>query len=69
MTVNVVGSPVQPLALAVTCTVATSGEVPGLAAVKALMLPLPLVPKPTSAVLVHEMLAPLTELVKLRAGA
>lgn len=65
VTVNVVAGPVHPFAVAVTDTVATTGVLPVLLAVNAEMPPVPLVPNPTSALLVQAKVAPDTSLVKL----
>jgi hypothetical protein len=65
VTVNVVGVPTQPFAVGVTVTVAITGVVPALAAVYAVMFPLPLVPNPTSLVLVQLNVVPDTGPLKL----
>ena len=64
VTLKVLTGPLHPLALAVTLTVATTGALPVLVAVKAAMEPVPLVPKPTSTVLVQAKVAPPTLLPK-----
>ena len=66
--VNVLAGPVHPFAVAVTDTVATIGALVELLAVNAEMSPVPLVPKPTSALLVHANVAPGTLLLKLIAA-
>ena len=53
VTVNVVAGPVQPLIVAFTLTVAITGLMLLLVAVKAGITPTPLKPKPTSMVLVQ----------------
>ena len=66
--VNVVAAPVHPFAVAVTDMVATTGALVELLAVNAPMLPVPLVPKPTFALLVQAKVAPATLLAKLIAA-
>jgi hypothetical protein len=66
--VKVPTEPVQPLAVAVTDTVAVTGVVPLLVAVNAGMFPEPLVPKPTFALLVQANVAPVVALPKLIAA-
>jgi hypothetical protein len=66
--VNVLAGPVHPFAVAVTDTVATIGAPVELLAVNAEMPPVPLVPNPTSALLVHANVAPGTVLAKFTAA-
>jgi hypothetical protein len=66
VTLNVVGGPVHTPAVAVTETVATTGDVPVFVAVKVPILPVPLVPKPTLADDVHANVAPPVGLLKLK---
>ena len=66
--VNVSTEPGQPLAVGVTVTVAVTGEVPGLVAVKVPMLPLPEAAKPIEVVVfVQAYVVPATGFVKLMA--
>jgi hypothetical protein len=53
VTVKVVADPVHPFAVAVTLTVAVTGELVVFLAVYANIFPVPLSPKPTSKVLVQ----------------
>ncbi|GAA4421328.1 hypothetical protein GCM10023187_57150 [Nibrella viscosa] len=52
VTLKLVAGPVQPFAVPVTVSRATTGETPALTAVKEAILPVPLVPNPTLTVLV-----------------
>jgi hypothetical protein len=65
VTVNVLAEPVHPFAVAVTDMVATRGAPVELLAVNAAISPVPLVPNPTSALLVQANVAPGILLVKL----
>src|SRR5215217_2901369 len=67
--VNVIAGPGQPPPLALTLIVAVMGAFVEFVAVYAPMFPVPLVPKPTSAVLVQLNVVLPTALEKLIAGA
>ena len=65
VTLNVVGTPGQPLTEGVTVTSAVTLDVPLFTAVKLGILPDPEVPKPTFVELIHVKTAPPLELLKL----
>jgi hypothetical protein len=68
VTVKVLTVPVHPFAVAVTDTVAATGALVKLEAVNAGISPVPLVPKPTFALLVQANVAPGMLLAKLIAA-